>query len=195
MAGVIVTFVIAIVGLTLLLVLSYKGDGRKRRADHGDAETSIAGLSGASLIPFDVFGCDDYRKLRMKPELKPLRKQFWRDRRRIVLLWLGELEKDISTLWKFRRFVVRNGLPVTFREEVAALFAASIALLYLRFVSAGVFVFGPFALPEALKNAESLVRWLSHSFAAPLSRVSAPRKAEIERGWSQQLLATGAKAG
>lgn len=27
-----------------------------------------------------------------------------------------------------------------------------------------------------------------------LNRVSAPRKAEIERGWSQQLLATGAKA-
>ena len=119
---------------------------------------------------------------------------FWRDRRRIVLLWLGELQKDVHTLWKFRRFLARNGLLVTFREEAGVVFAALLALLFLKVVRVAVFIFGPFVLHGALGNARLLVERLSTWGIAPLARVPAARKAEIEQEW-QQLLAMGIRTG
>ena len=155
----------------------------------------VAGLSAALFPPFDIIvGNDDYRKLRTRRELKSVRKKFWRDRRRIVLLWLAELQKDVHILWKFRRFLVRNGLQVTFREEAGVVFVALLALLSLEVVRAAVFIFGPFALHGALGNARLLVERLSTWGIAPLARVPAARKAEIDQKW-QQLLAMGIRTG
>src|SRR5204862_5764924 len=95
---------------------------------------------------------------------------------------------------KFRRFLVRNGLLVSFREEAGVVFAALLALLYLKVVRVAVFIFGPFALHGALGNARLLVERLSTWGIAPLARVPAPRKAEIEQKW-QQLLAMGIRTG
>jgi len=161
-----------------------------------DQTHHVAGLSAAFLPPFDIIvGNDDYRKLRTMPELKSVREMFWRDRRRIVLMWLGELQKDVHVLWKFRRFLVRNGLLVTFREEVSVVFAGLLALLYLKVVRAAVFIFGPFALYGALGKARLLVERLSIWGEGALARVPATRRAEIEKRWTQQLLAMGMRTG
>jgi len=161
-----------------------------------DQTHPITGLSSALLPPFDVIvGNDDYRKLRAMPELKSVREMFWRERRRIVLMWLGELQKDVHILWKFRRFLVRNGLLVTFREEASVVFTGLFALLYLNAVQAAVFIFGPFALHGALGNARLLVERLSIWGEAAFARVPATRKVEIEQRWTQQLLAMGMRTG
>jgi hypothetical protein len=189
MVGIIVTFLLAVLGLCLLVVFSLRHDGTDKPTG------PVAGVSAVFLPPFDIIvGNDDYRKLRTRPELKSVREMFWRDRRRIVLLWLGELQKDVHILWKFRRFLVRNGLLVTFREEAGIVFAALLALLYLKVVRVAVFIFGPFALHGALGNARMLVERLSTWGIAPLARVPAARKAEIEQKW-QQLLAMGVRTG
>ena len=198
MAGIIVTFLIAILGLTLLLVFSLRPDGASAAKGSTDNQIHlpVAGLSSAFFPPLDLLvGADDYRKLRAMPDLKPICKIFWRDRRRIVLLWSGELQKDVHMLWKFRRFLVRNGLPVTFREEASVAAIALLALLCLKVTQVTVFVFGPFALHRALRNAHFLVERLSVSGAAPLSRASATRKAEIERMWKQNILTMGVRSG
>src|SRR5713226_7609927 len=120
MVGIIVTFLVAVLGLCLLFVFCLRLDGTVSKHPHDNqSHVPVAGLSAVFLPSFDIIvGNDDYRKLRTRPELKSVREMFWRDRRRIVLMWLDELRKDVHILWKFRRFLVRNGLLVTFREEV-----------------------------------------------------------------------------
>jgi len=194
MLGIIVTFLVAVLGLCLLVILFLRQDGTGGHAHDNQAHVPVAGVSAVFLSPFDIIvGNDDYRKLRTRRELKSVREMFWRDRRRIVLLWVGELQKDVHVLWNFRRFLVRNGLLVTLREEAGVVCAALLALLYLKVVRAAVFIFGPFALHGALANARLLVERLSIWGAAPLARVPAARKAEIEQRW-QQLLAMGMRA-
>ena len=191
MAEIILTFLVAVLGLCLLFVFWHDETGGKQSTDN-QAHASVAGLSAAFLPPYDIIvGNDDYRKLRTMPELKSVREMFWRDRRRIVLMWLGELQKDVHILWKFRRFLVRNGLLVTFREEASVVFTGLLALLYLKVVRAAVFIFGPFALHRALGKARMLVERLSIWGEAALARVPATRRAEIEKRWTQQLLAMG----
>ncbi len=195
MVGIILTFLVAVLGLCLLFVFWHDGTEGKQSTDN-QAHASVAGLSAAFLPPFDIIvGNDDYRKLCTMPELKSVREMFWRDRRRIVLMWIDELRKDVHILWEFRRFLVRNGLLVTFREEVRVIFTGLLALLYLKVVRAAVFIFGPFALHGALGNARLLVERLSIWGEGALARVPAARKAEIEQRWTQQLLAMGTRTG
>ena len=196
MVGIILTFLVAVFGLCLLFVFFLRHDGTPKHPNDNQAHVPVAGLSAAFLPPFDIIvGNDDYRKLCTMPELKSVREMFWRDRRRIVLMWIDELRKDVHILWEFRRFLVRNGLLVTFREEVRVIFTGLLALLYLKVVRAAVFIFGPFALHGALGNARLLVERLSIWGEGALARVPAARKAEIEQRWTQQLLAMGTRTG
>ena len=197
MVGIVLTFLVAALGLCLLFVFFLRHDGTVgKHPNDNQAHVPIAGLSAVFFPPFDIIvGNDDYRSLRSRPELKSVSEMFRRDRRRIVLMWLDELRKDVHILWKFRRFLVRNGLLVTFREEAGIVFAGLLALLYLKVVRAAVFFFGPFALHGTLGNARLLVEWLSTWGLAPLARVPAARMAEIEQRWTQQLLDMGMRTG
>lgn len=190
MVGIIVTFLVAILGLALLLVFFLSPDGPS--AAEGIADTRghlpLTSLSDPFLPPLDILvGADDYRKLRAMPDLKPVCKMFCRDRRRIVVLWLGELQKDLHMLLKFRRFLVRNRLPVTFREEAGIAALALLTLVCLKVAQTGVFVFGPFAFHKVLRNVRFLVERVSILSVAPLARASGARKAEIEQLWRQHI--------
>src|SRR5690242_6568460 len=195
MVGIIFTFIAVVLGLCLVFVFRDGGTASRKSSDN-QVHVPLAGLSGASLPPFDIIvGKEDYDKLVKIPELKPVSEMFWRERRRVVLKWLGELQKDVHILWRFRRFLVRNGLLVTFREEVGIVFTGLLALVYLKVIRAAVFIFGPFALHGALENARLLVERLSIWGERAFARVPAARKAEIEQGWTQQLVAMGMRAG
>lgn len=191
MTQIFLTFVVSVVGLVLLIAFLGKAEGTGAK-DHGAAtgdRFSVAGLSSASVTHLDVLlGKDDYSKLRTRTELKSISKRFLRDRRRIALLWLAELQADLRTLWEFRRFLVRNGLQVTLREEAGVASAALVALIYLDIARAAVFILGPFALSGVMRNAGLLLQLLSRRSAAPLSRVAAARRAEIEHQWANHLL-------
>lgn len=195
MLGVIITFLIAIVGLSLLFALVLTRDETPCHSAPQQAHPPVAGVT-AVFLRFEVLdGKNDYEKLGTRLELRPIRKAFWRDRRRIVLMWLGELRNDVHVLWKFRRFLASNGLSVTFREEIGLLFAVLLALVHLKFLRAIAFIFGPFVFCGGFARAGAWVESLAHLVVAPLDRVPAPKKAEIERGWVQQHFAAGMKAG
>lgn len=195
MLGIILTFLAAALGIILLIALSLRRDQSAGDVATGkEACVRVAGLSAVSL-PFSVIvGKEDYLKLGTRPELRSVRKMFWRERRRIVLMWLDGLRRDVRVLWKFRRFLVGNGLAATFREEAGVAFVTLLALLFLRVVRANVFFFGPFVLHKAIESGGSLVEWLSRLVSAPLAHIPGPMQAEIERAWSRQLLAMGVKA-
>lgn len=188
MIGIIVTSVVCLLGLALLFVFFLPTNGRSREHPAGQTHRPVAGLSATSMDDLNVlFRSDDYLTLSAVPELRSVRKKFWRDRRRIALIWLGELQADVHILWEFRRFLVRNGLQVTLRQEAGIAYAASVAWLCLSAVRLAVFVFGPFALLRSLRNTKSLVEQLSSRDVALLARVSAPEKAEIEQSWTHHL--------
>lgn len=190
MPEIIITFLVALLGLALLFAFSLRLNPKSgENAAVHQTHSPVPGLSSASFAHFDILiGKDDYHKLRARPELRSVRQKFWRDRRRITLMWLSELQRDIHTLWEFRRFLVRNGLRVTFQEEADLAFTASLALLYLRIIRVTVFILGPFTATVALKNARMLVQSLCSRGEALLARVPVLRKAEIEQGWAQHLL-------
>lgn len=185
------TFVLSVVGLVLLFAFLRKREDSGAK-DHGAATENlfqVAGLSAVSVPHLDVLlGKDDYNKLRTRPELKSVSKMFLRERRRIALRWLTGLQTDLRTLWEFRRFLVRNGLRVTLREEVLVATAALVALIYLEIARAAIFILGPFALSGAMRNAGLLLQLLSRRSAAPLSRVPAATRAGIEERWANHLL-------
>lgn len=192
-----VTFLFSLSGLALLFVF-FLGFGRRKLQENTLNQTypPVAGLSAVCGPHFDaLFREEDYRKLRLKPELKSVCESFRRDRRRIVLMWLAELRRDVRILWEFRRFLVRNGLRATFREEAGVVSAALLALAYVNVVRIAVSIVGPFALVAALRNARHVVEKLSNRDVALLAHVPAPRRVEIEQRWSRQLEALGVRAG
>lgn len=156
---------------------------------HSESRASIAGLSVDKVCDLEVFfGDRDYLALRSRPELKPVCAKFLRDRRRITLLWLGELQNDVRLVWEFRRFLVRNGLPVTFREEVSIASGACFALLYLAVARAVVLACGPIALSRAIRTARVPVQRLSTRGADLLANIPAAVRAQIEQRWSRHVL-------
>ena len=174
-------------GLSLFLVLRPEHPATQSEPEIRD---TIAGLSAARAQSFQMlFGEADYTALRAKPELKLVSAKFRRDRRRIALLWLGELQRDVHVVWEFRRFLVRNGLSVTFREEAAIGGAACFALAYLNVARLIVFMFGPFALSGAVRSAKVPVERLSGRGAGLLSRAPDAMRVQLQRKWTQHVVA------
>jgi hypothetical protein len=188
MTAIIVSVLVSLLGLLLLFVFFTRVDGTSAPTHASkQSHSAIAGLSAVCGPDLEVLlGNSDYLKLRSRPELKVVCDRFRRDRRRIVLMWLGELQSDLKVLWKFRRFLAGNGLPVTLREEAAVASTALMALLYLKIVQASVVVFGPFAAFQALRNAKLRVEEVSTLGAALLAAVPDPRKEELAERWAEQ---------
>jgi hypothetical protein len=179
--------VLACLSLFLVLLLGPEHGDAPQRSEIGDA---IAGLSATNVRSFDMLFDDrDYRMLRAEPELKTVCAKFRRDRRRISLLWLGGLQKDVRLVWEFRRFLVRNGLRVTFREEAAIALAGCFALLYLAAMHGVVFTCGPFVLARTIRAARVPVERLSIQGAGLLARVPPPMRAQLAQQWTKHVWA------
>lgn len=155
-----------------------------------DLDTHVAGLNAVHFSDFDILsGYRDYQVLLLRPELKSVRVKFRQDRRRIMLIWLKELQRDLQVIWQFRRFLVKNGLPITFRDELTVGFAAVASLFYVRIMRLTVFILGPFKPHRALRKTRTPIERLSvHSFAL-LARAPHETRAKIEEAWAKHLVA------
>jgi len=182
-------FLITFVCAFLFLFLFFAPQ-RARTKDRPEISETIAGLSAANAQSFDMlFGDRDYRALRSRKELKAIAKKFRRDHRRIALLWLGELQRDVLVVWEFRRFLVRNGLPVTFREEAIIGAGACFALAYLNVLQTTVFLCGPFVFSGAVRSAKLPVERLSGQGADLLSHAPDAMRAQLQSEWTRHVLA------
>ncbi len=134
-----------------------------------------------------LFDDSDYRILRRVPALKNDVWHLRRDRRRLVLLWLRLMRKDLISLWRFRRLLTRYGVSGSLQEELQIASTAIMGLLLLSCLSIFVTVLGPFALSGLLRNARSHVKDLSDSCASLLGRIPSARWSEIQNEWSSGL--------
>lgn len=186
MVAVFSLFAFAWLCLFLLLFL------KSRRAPiprDSEVRSTIAGLFAASACHIDaLFSDTDYRNLSARPELKPLRIEIRADRRRIALLWLGRLQREVHIVWEFRRFLAANHFTVTVGEEVEIGCAACFALLYLRFAWILVFFCGPFALRGGLRRAGVPVQRLSSRAARLLAQAPAAVRTQLEQKWAKHVL-------
>jgi hypothetical protein len=129
----------------------------------------------------------EFHMLRSTAELQEVAAAYRRERQALALVWISLLLNDVNGLWRFRRFLVRNGVPATMGEELQILSDAVRATLFLSFLRIVILTFGPFAFSGAARNAQHVVEKMSHSSASVLDRLPRHGWPEIERAWHKGL--------
>lgn len=131
----------------------------------------------------------EFHMLRSTAELREVAAAYRKERQALALLWISLLLNDVNGLWRFRRFLVRNGVPATAGEEAQILSDAVRATLFLGFLRIVIITFGPFAFSGAARSAERMVERMSRSSARVLDRLPRHGWPEIERAWHKGGLA------
>ena len=138
------------------------------------------GFAGAALLSDDA----DYRALRSQPALRGTARKLRQDRRELSLLWIGLLRNDLKSLYRFRRFLVRNGAAAGLNEEVKIFGAFVLTLLLLEWGALVVRVAGPFALRGMGRRVRAAVELMSYAPALALSRIPRQGWPELQRNWA-----------
>jgi len=129
----------------------------------------------------------EFHMLQSSAELREVAAAYRKERQALALLWISLLLNDVNGLWRFRRFLVRNGVPATMGDEMQILTDAVRAMLFLSFLRIVILTFGPFAFSGAARNARQMVEKMSHSSASVLNRLPRHGWPEIERTWHKGL--------
>jgi hypothetical protein len=129
----------------------------------------------------------EFAMLRSTAELRGLAAHYRKERQALALVWISLLLNDVHDLWRFRRFLVRSGVPATLREELDILSSATQAILFLSFLRIVVRTFGPFAFSGVAQNASRMVEAMSYASANVLDRLPRHGWPEIERNWQKSL--------
>ena len=148
------------------------------------AVTEIINLEGSSFANARRLLDDtDYQVLCSNPDLRRLAERLRNERRQLALAWISQLQGDLVTLWRFRRFLIQRGVPSSVSEELGTLQALVLSIVLLSFLRLSIRAVGPFALPRATRQAGQLVDSMSKGAALVLGRIPATGWAEIERSW------------
>jgi len=183
-------FLSIVLGVLLFLVflgLALRGlpaTGHELALDRLRRMVALRGLSFDR--PDLLFRACDYDLLQSHAELRALLKQLRRDRRAIVRSWLGLLAEDVKTLWRFRRFLARNGLAVCAIEEMRVAATAALALAWLASLRILVFYPGPFTVADLVTGARSLVETTLRLSAGLLGQLPQTTWTEVERRWGKE---------
>jgi hypothetical protein len=146
-----------------------------------DGLSFTAGLRLLDPAEFDM--------LRATAELREVAAAYRKERQALALVWISLLRNDVNGLWRFRRFLVRNGVPATIGEELGVLSDAARATLFLSFLRIVIMAFGPFAFSGAARNAHRMVEQMSEASARVLDRTPRHGWPEIERAWQKGVAA------
>ncbi len=148
------------------------------------AVTAIINLEGSSFANARRLLDDtDYQLLSSNPDLRRLAERLRNDRRQLALTWISLLQGDLINLWRFRRFLIQQGVPSSVKEELGTLQALVLSLVLLNVLRVSIRTVGPFALPRATRQAGQLVDSMSKGAALVLGRIPVAGWAEIERSW------------
>jgi hypothetical protein len=129
----------------------------------------------------------EFQMLRSTAELREVTMVFRRERKALALTWISLLLDDVHSLWRFRRFLVRNGVHAKLGEELQILQTAIGAVVFLNFLRICVRIAGPFALAGAASRGRRLVERMSFASAGVLDRMPRAGWADVERDWQKSL--------
>jgi hypothetical protein len=148
----------------------------------------IVNLPGLSFAGVDLLLDErDYALLRRKPALQQVARQLRLERRTMVLLWLNDLQGDVRTLWRFRRFLVGSGVQTGFLEEIDIAMTAMLAHALLLTLRVLVSVAGPFALKALVRSTRRQVEVASLICAGLLGKLPSASRLEVERKWAKEI--------
>lgn len=178
----------AILGLALFgsfIFIAMQGSPKKLPDSSAvRAVTAIINLEGSSFANARRLLDDtDYQLLSSNPDLRRLAERLRTDRRQLALTWISLLQGDLMTLWRFRRFLIQQGVSSSVKEELGTLQALLLSLVLLNLIRLSIITVGPFALPRATRQAGQLVDTMSKGAALVLDRIPAAVWPEIERSW------------
>jgi hypothetical protein len=148
---------------------------------------NLDGLSFAAGMR--LLDSSEFDMLSGTPELHEVAAAYRKERQALALVWISLLRNDVNDLWRFRRFLVRNGVPATMGEEMHILSDAVRATLFLGFLRVVITTFGPFAFSGAARNAHRMVEQMSEASARVLDRMPRHGWPEIERAWQKSAAA------
>lgn len=148
---------------------------------------NLDGLSFASGLR--LLDPSEFEMLRATAELREVAAAYRKERQALALIWIAMLRSDVQGLWRFRRFLVRNGVAATLSEETRIVSDAVRAMLFLSFLRVVILTFGPFAFSGAARNAHRMVERMSEASANVLDRLPRHGWPEIERAWQKGLAA------
>jgi hypothetical protein len=176
-------------GLILLIAFVFLGLQGPRRLEKDDLAMAAVGeilrLGGTSFVRGErLFDDTDYRLLLSNPALSQVAAQFRRDRQELILLWISVLRNDLRALWRFRRFLIRNGAPTTLAEEWMIFRAFAGAVAFLKFLRLSVVTFGPYAFSRKANRAYGCVETMSQATAAALGRTPRTGWSDLGRAWT-----------
>ena len=180
----------AIVALALFagfLALSLRGaPARNPDSSALGAFNQIVTLQAASFAnPVRLLDDTEYQIFLSNPDLHGVARQFRKERQELALLWISLLMRDLNTLWRFRKFLIRQGVAATLREEFETLRVFVLSLFLLAAMKASIRIWGPFVFAQMTRRARHGVEQLSYATAGLLGRVPQAGWAEIERNWAR----------
>ena len=186
MIGLILLLVIGVVLAILFAIALWRGTPKPQETrETARIVFEVVDLSGLSFEQAGIlFDDSDYRILHAVPALKNIAWNLRRDRRRLALLWLKLLRKDLSSLWRFSRLLTSYGASADPREELRVATSAIFGFVMLWCLSAIILIGGPFVLPALLRSARFRVEKLSLSCAGLLGRIPQARWGEIQDAWT-----------
>jgi hypothetical protein len=142
-------------------------------------------LEGTSFVRGDRLLDDaEYRMLRSNPDLSRVAALLRRDRRELALLWISVLLSDLKALWRFRRFLIRNGAPTRIAEEWSILRSLIAAVIFLNLLRLSVLTLGPFVFSRMARRARHPVDTMTRATANVLSRIPSAGWPDLERAWT-----------
>jgi len=150
------------------------------------AFSQIVTLEGSSFAnPSRLLDDTEYQIFLSNPDLHKIARQFRKERQELALLWISSLSSDLKTLWRFRKFLIRQGVPATLGEEFETLRVVVLSLMLLSAVKASIRICGPFVFARVTRRARHGVDQMSYATAGLLGRVPRTGWAEIERNWAR----------
>jgi hypothetical protein len=186
MTGLILLLVIGIVLAILFAIALFRGAPKPEETrETARIVFEVVDLPGLNFKQAGIlFDDSDYRILHGVSALKNIAWNLRRDRRRLALLWLKLLRKDLSSLWRFRRLLASYGASAGPEEELGVATAATLGFVMLWCLSAVILIGGPFVLPALMRSARYQVQKLSLSCARLLGRIPQARWGEIQDAWT-----------
>jgi hypothetical protein len=182
----------AIVGLGLFAGFLGFAVGFKRGRRRGAPDSSVVAAVGHMVrlegLAFPHAACllddSEYRLLTSNPYLQEVAKRFRRERQDLAIAWISMLQGDMKTLWRFHRFLIRQGAPARFQEELQILQTYVLSVVLLSMFKLVIASGSSFALARSARRAERLVGRMSTVVSNGLVRIPQAGWPELERSWA-----------
>jgi len=113
---------------------------------------------------------------------KQIRRAYCRDRKRIALLWIGEVRRKVVSLRQFHLGAARSFAHINLRTEMRLARDFAALLLVCRFVQVLIYVGGPYAAPQMVGFTMRIagrvceISEKSLAFLSPAYGTGAPRR-------------------